>query len=95
MSRKRYSIWVLIFALGGCTALLKPQVKTEVRALKAGEYALDTTHASLVFKVKHLDLSYYVGRFNRFEASLRFDPELLQNTQLEAIVDMALSLIHI
>ncbi|WP_395376295.1 YceI family protein [Marinicella sp. W31] len=80
---------LLIILTSGCTALIKPRVKTEVRSLKAGEYALDSTHASLTFKVKHLDLSWYVGRFNTFDASLQFNPQALEDTKLEAIVEMA------
>ena len=87
--QKTAFLCLLLIFVSGCTTLLKPRVKTELRSLKAGAYALDSTHASLSFKVKHLDLSYYVGRFNRFDASLSFDPEALQETQLEAIVEMS------
>ena len=87
---KSFTLFALfILLLASCTSLIKPRVKTELRSLKGGEFVLDTKHASLLFKVKHLDLSYYIGRFNRFEANLSFDPEKLEETRLEAVVDVA------
>ena len=82
------SVFSLVL-LASCTSLIKPRVKTELRSLKGGEFVLDSTHASLLFKVKHLDLSYYIGRFNNFEANLSFDPEKLLETRLQAIVNMS------
>lgn len=35
----------------------------------AGEYQIDTAHASLYFKVGHLGISSVYGRFNEFEGS--------------------------
>lgn len=40
----------------------------------AGEYRLDPAHSNITFRVDHLGLTRYVGRFTRFDARLRFDP---------------------
>ena len=72
-----------------CISLLAPNVQSEVGRLKAGQYALDKTHTTVLFKIEHLGLSTYVGRFNEFEASLNFDPVNIANTKLDAIVEMA------
>lgn len=85
----RFSSLIFLFLLGGCAALLTPKVQTEFTELKAGEYQLDKTHATVLFKVEHLGLSTYVGRFNSFDASLSFDPNDPANAQLEAIIEMA------
>ena len=81
---------VLLIAvnLSACASLLAPKVEQEVAALKPGSYTLDKSHATLLFKVQHLGLSTYVGRFNGLEASLEFDPEKLLATQLTARIDM-------
>ena len=68
-------IFGLTILLSSCVSLLVPTVNTEVVSLKAGQYKLDKAHATLLFKVQHLGLSTYVGRFNNFDASLDFDPE--------------------
>ncbi len=75
------------FIVTSCAGIFVPSVSKELIQLKKGEYTLDPKHSSLIFKVNHLGLSDYVGRFNRFEASLNFEPEDLNSMQLEAIID--------
>lgn len=71
-----------------CVSLLTPKVESQFAKLKPGNYQLDPTHTTLLFKVKHLGLSTYVGRFNTVDASLEFDPNDLSATKLSALVDM-------
>lgn len=84
----RASLIVCLVLLSGCAALLTPKVNTAIAELKGGQYKLDKSHATLLFKVQHLGLSTYVGRFNSVAASLEFDPEDIASAKLEAIVDM-------
>lgn len=42
-------------------------------ALGAGEYELDAVHSSVIFKIKHNELSHFFGRFNDFSADIRWD----------------------
>lgn len=53
----------------------------------AGEYRLDPTHADLTFRVNHIGMSMYTARFERFDATLRFDPADPRAMRLEASVD--------
>lgn len=78
----------MVLALSGCIAWLAPNVQTEVIKLKAGQYSLDKSHTSVLFKVDHLGLSTYVGRFNEFDASLSFDPSNIAQMNLAATIDM-------
>jgi polyisoprenoid-binding protein YceI len=41
---------------------------------RADNYAVDGMHASVYFKIKHLDLSWVFGRFNQFTGSCVIDP---------------------
>ncbi|MBX2848405.1 MAG: YceI family protein [Acidiferrobacterales bacterium] len=86
-------ITLLMIMLTGCaslvTPLITPKVKTDIATLKAGQYSLDKSHATVLFKVQHLGLSTYVGRFNEFDATLEFDPQNIQAAKLEAIIEMA------
>jgi len=75
-------------SLSACISLLAPKVEVQLSKLKAGQYALDKSHASLLFKIQHLGLSTYVGRFNRFDASLEFDPDNIANTKLDALIEI-------
>ena len=63
-------------------------MQPELSKLKAGAYSLDKTHARLLFKVTHLGLSTYVGRFNEFDASLEFDPENINAAKLSAVIEV-------
>jgi polyisoprenoid-binding protein YceI len=40
-----------------------------------GIFQIDALHSSVVFRVKHLEVSYFYGRFNRIEGSFRVDDE--------------------
>lgn len=40
----------------------------------AGAYKLDPAHTSLIFRVNHLGLSNYTGRFTGLSGELQFDP---------------------
>lgn len=74
--------------LASCLGLLVSDVEPQVKALKSGQYRLDQSHASLIFKVSHMGLSTYVGRFNSFDASLDFNADSVTDTRLHAQVDM-------
>src|SRR5262249_10331445 len=54
-----------------------------------GTYKLDRTHASIVWKVGHLGLSYYTARFNTLDAELTYDPADPTKSTLSATVDPA------
>jgi len=75
--------------LMSCDRLLTPDFNTEITELRSGAYALDPDHAALLFKINHLGFSTFIGRFTEFDATLDFDPENIENSSLEVIVDMA------
>lgn len=84
---KQYLILTTTTLLVGCSYLLTPNVETQIQKLRKGQYQLDPSHTSVLFKVSHLNLSTYVGRFNEMDASLDFDPEQLKKTNLQASVN--------
>lgn len=75
--------------LVSCDRLVTPGFETSVQELRGGAYTLDKDHASLLWKIDHLGFSSYIGRFNDFDATLDFDPENVENSRLEVIVDTA------
>lgn len=40
----------------------------------AAEFQLDAVHSALLFRVKHLELNQFYGRFNDLDGRLQFDP---------------------
>lgn len=81
-------LFVLLF-LSGCGQLIKPSLQSDIQKLKPGNYLLDKKHATLLFKVNHMGLSDFVGRFNEFDAELNFNAENLEQSSLKATVNVA------
>tara|TARA_B100000809_G_scaffold258984_1_gene303113 strand:+ start:8912 stop:9469 length:558 start_codon:yes stop_codon:yes gene_type:complete len=69
--------------------LLTPDFNTEITELRAGQYTIDSDHASVLWKINHLGFSTFIGRFNDIEASLDFDPENIENSSVEVIINTA------
>ena len=74
--------------LSACASLITPKVTATPEALRPGAYELDTEHAALVFRIDHMGFSHFVGRFDKFDASLDFDQADPTSAKLEAIIDM-------
>lgn len=81
---QRYALPAFIFlSLAGCYSA----PKTAAIDLKAGNYALDPTHASVIWSLSHAGLSNYQARFDRIEGSLAFDPDSPANSQVDIRID--------
>ncbi len=50
----------------------------------AGAYTLDKTHASLLWSIKHQNLSFYQARFTDFDIQLTFDPKDVTKSKVVA-----------
>ena len=55
----------------------------------AGIYLADINHSSLIWRIKHFGLSWYTGRFTRFDAKLDFEPNSIESMKLEASIDIS------
>jgi len=75
--------------LASCGTLIKPNVKTGIVQLEKGSYQLDQTHVAVLFKINHMGLSTFVGRFNKVDAALEFDPDNIAAAKLSAVIDVA------
>jgi polyisoprenoid-binding protein YceI len=85
---RRFSLLLACSALlVSCDRILTPGFETSVQDLRGGAYTLDKAHASILWKVNHLGFSSYIGRFNDFDASLDFDPENIEASSLEVIIN--------
>ncbi|MDF3012152.1 MAG: ycel4 [Cellvibrio sp.] len=92
MQRNITKIVIAMFisvCLASCGSLIKPSVTTGIAQLEKGNYKLDQTHVSVLFKINHMGLSTFVGRFNKVDASLQFDPANIAAAKLSAVIDVA------
>lgn len=60
---------------------------TLMPSLATGTYALDTSHANVVFKINHLGFSGYMGRFDKMTADLTLDASNLSASKLQVKID--------
>ena len=67
------------FLMGMFAALLSgtPQAATKAGSaqdakLAAGTFAVDAVHSTVIFRIKHLGLSFVYGRFNEIEGTFQF-----------------------
>jgi len=86
---KFYAVVVISWLLASCGTLIKPNVNTGIAQLEKGSYKLDQTHVAVLFKINHMGLSTFVGRFNKVDATLEFDPNNIAAAKLSAIIDVA------
>lgn len=90
--KKHYRLSLVLVCsvlLVSCDRLLTPDFNTEITELRAGQYTMDSDHASVLWKINHLGFSTFIGRFNDIEASLDFDPENIENSSVEVIINTA------
>lgn len=86
---KKILIILLALALSACGYLIKPTVKTGIVNLEPGSYQIDKQHTSVLFKINHMGMSIFVGRFNSVDASLEFNPAHMENARLSAVINIA------
>ena len=76
---------VLVLALSGCVSWVF--AKSPFNDMPSGEYELDLTHASVVWKVSHLGLSDYVARFADFDASIQYNANDVTDSVVTASIN--------
>jgi polyisoprenoid-binding protein YceI len=86
---RRAALVALLGWLSACGYLLPRAEMPPPSELPAGSYRLDPEHATVLFKIDHLGFSQLVGRFDRFDATLNFDPGNPAASRLSARVDPA------
>ncbi|MFL0810680.1 MAG: YceI family protein [Agarilytica sp.] len=68
--------------------MIKPKLKQDLVDIRPGEYQLDPKHSSLHFNIDHMGFSRFVGRFNRFDAQLSWNPKDVEASSLMAVIAM-------
>ncbi len=77
----------LVFGLGFGRALARPAAGAAGPApAEAVEYRVDPVHSAVIFRTKHLGVSYAYGRFNRFEGVVHLDEAKPANSSVEVSI---------
>ncbi len=52
-------------------------------------FQVDPGHSSVLFKTKHVGVSYFYGRFNQFTGTVVYDPENPEDSSVLVVIDAA------
>ncbi|MFT6388702.1 MAG: polyisoprenoid-binding protein YceI [Cellvibrionaceae bacterium] len=74
-----------VLSLAGCISWAF--AKSPFNDMPQGEYKLDLSHASIVWRVSHLGLSDYVARFTEFDASIDYRPNNIEKSSVTASIN--------
>lgn len=77
----------ILAALASTASPVMAAPVTDITAMPAGSYVLDKKHATLLARVRHMGLSHYTIRFDRFDANFTYDPAAPKMSKVEVSVD--------
>jgi polyisoprenoid-binding protein YceI len=84
---KLLKITLVIITLTMACGISWAFAKGSFNDMPAGEYKVDLSHASIVWKVSHLGLSDYVARFADFDASLQYNPDDIASSKVTVTIN--------
>lgn len=84
---KLLKIGVVVFVLSLTSCVSWVFAKSAFNDMPAGEYKVDLSHASIVWKVSHLGLSNYVARFTEFDVAIDYNANDIEKSQVTATIN--------
>ena len=60
----------------------------DLAGVEGGQFAIDKSHAKIIFSVTHFGFSTYYGLFTGFDAGLGYDPKAPEKSSLTVTVDV-------
>lgn len=54
---------------------------------REGAFTIDNVHSSIIFRIKHLDVSYFLGRFNQMSGTMLIDADDPASSFIEITID--------
>ncbi|MGE3624069.1 MAG: YceI family protein [Bdellovibrionales bacterium] len=68
------------------TTVAQADASPDPKTIAGGPYQMDTSHASIIFKINHLGFSRYTGRFDKMEATLNYNSEAPEQSSLNVTI---------
>ena len=79
----------LCYLLVTCAVVGLGALPSAVARASANEYEVDARHSSVIFRVKHIGVSYFYGRFNEIKGSFTFDEAVPTSLVLDLEIKIA------
>ena len=80
---------IVLAAAAAAFAAAAPARAADLAKAESGHYALDKSHAKVVFSINHLGFSTYYGFFTDFEGNLQLDPDTPAKSGLTVTINVA------
>lgn len=85
---RRLALVVAAVTLTGGAVVAQAALTQNPAEVRAGDYALDSSHGKITWSVNHLGFSTYYGQFVNVQAQLTLDPANPSNSTLTATVPL-------
>ena len=82
--RRLAACLALVAAIGSASAA---GVSSDPRAAPPGAYQMDTKHTQVIFAIRHLGITDYYGRFEKFSGTLNFNPAAPEKSAVDVAID--------
>lgn len=72
-------------------AALLLTLPASISSAKAAEYQIDVEgmHAAIQFRVRHVGISWLVGRFDKFDGTYTYDKDNIEDSKVSVTIDVA------
>lgn len=81
----------LVAALGSVSVAMSrgeaPKAPAAELALAEGAFKVDSGHSSVVYRIKHSNVAYFYGRFNKISGSFSIDPSDASKNAVDVTID--------
>ena len=84
--RRLAACLALVAVIGSASAA---SVSTDPRSAPAGAYQMDLKHTMIVFAIRHLGITDYYGRFEKYSGTLNFNPAAPEKSAVDVTINTA------
>ena len=78
-----------ILAFSFATPALAEVQTTDVTEMPAGLYQLDASHATVLFKVRHMGFADYIGRFDKLAGEIDLNTDKVEESHVSITIEAA------
>lgn len=78
-----------ILAFSFATPALAEVQTTDITEMPAGLYQLDASHATVLFKVRHMGFADYIGRFDKLAGEIDLNTDKVEKSHVSITIEAA------
>ena len=82
------AFWLAALMVSPILAETSACATTDLTLIPGGEFALDASHAKIIFSTTHFGFSTYYGLFTNFDAKLNFDTSVPAKSTLDVTIHL-------